>query len=132
MLRLTANPHGVPVEGLRVGYFDPEATLARRKAFFLTRSRIAIFGFPQRGAGGVSERIDGPVDSSKPIDDVYLDDAPGPRERVCVRGGSDRGARRSERGSHAGTRLLAWILTSHAVWAIEVGDVDVTPVESCR
>jgi formylglycine-generating enzyme required for sulfatase activity len=83
VLRLVDNPDAVPIDGLRVGYLDPHATLATRRDFFEGCAAVSIFGYPQRVDGSVGWRIDGGVDSSQAI---IISPEPTPAERVSIRG----------------------------------------------
>jgi hypothetical protein len=84
VMRLVDRPHELVIEGLRVGYLDPEATLATRKEYFKDRVRVSIFGYPQRDRGGEGWRIDGAVDASQPIIDSH--EVSPPIERLCIQG----------------------------------------------
>jgi formylglycine-generating enzyme required for sulfatase activity len=86
VMQLHANPHGVPIDGLRVAYLDPRSSLAERKDFFRAKGRLSIFGYPVRDKGGVGWRIQGMVDAGLPIIDVFEEGKTTPAERVCIRG----------------------------------------------
>jgi hypothetical protein len=70
VMQLERKPGSVVVEGLRVGYLNPRLKLAERRQFFRERATVSLFGYPERGPGGVGWRIDGGVDSAQPIIDI--------------------------------------------------------------
>jgi hypothetical protein len=87
VMRLVDKPEDVSIEGLRVGYLDPQSTMAARKGFFKDRVAVSIFGYPERDRGGEGWRIDGAVDASQPIIESYEGNTGSPpTERLSIHG----------------------------------------------